>query len=179
MSIALLLALVSLAALLGLWRVARGPSSPVRALQDLETRTIPVDLAAFRNLLDPEEEAFLRRQLPRRQLRAIQRRRSRAAMEYVKGTAHNAAVLLRLGEAARKSSDPAIAGAAQQLVEAAVLARLYAFLALAKLSLSLLLPGLPFSLGSALRQYERLRDSLTGLGRLQEPALAARICATL
>ena len=45
----------------------------------------------------------------RREFRAVQRERMRAALEYIRNSAHNAACLLRLGEAASRSGDPRIA----------------------------------------------------------------------
>ena len=63
-----------------------------------------------------------------RDFRVIQRRRARSAMDYIHNTTHNAAYLLRLGEAAARDSDPRIALAGRQLVDSAVRLRAYALL---------------------------------------------------
>src|SRR2546430_12950059 len=109
------LVLISLMALLLMYAV-RGKTSPIAGLDDLVGRTRPVDIDAFRNLIDPAEEEFLRENLPASEFRVIQRERLRAAVEYVSCAAHNAAILVRLGEAARVSPDPKIAEAGQQLL---------------------------------------------------------------
>ncbi len=57
----------------------------------------------------------------------------RAALEYVQNTAHNAAFLLRMGEAATRSADPRIAQAGRQLIDSALRLRAYALLFCAKL----------------------------------------------
>ena len=49
-----------------------------------------------------------------------------ATLEYVKRLAHNAQVLMRLGEAARNSAEPQVAQAAQALVNNGLRMRLLA-----------------------------------------------------
>jgi hypothetical protein len=63
-------------------------------MDDLAGRTRPVDIDAFRNLVDPKEDGFLRANLRPREFRAIQRERARSAMDYIHNTTHNAAYLL-------------------------------------------------------------------------------------
>ncbi len=106
-----ILTVVALAILLLLLYVEGGRNSSVNGVEDLAGRTRPVDLEAFRNLVDASEEDFLRASLSRREFRAVQRERTRAAVEYIRNSAHNAACLLRLGEAASRSGDPRIAEA--------------------------------------------------------------------
>src|SRR5688500_8471474 len=101
MTVAVIFVVVALAVMLLLWRATRARSVDVSGLDDLEGKTQPVDLAAFRNLTDPEEEAFLRENLDAADLRRVQRARLRAALEYVRRANQNAAVLLKLGELAR------------------------------------------------------------------------------
>src|SRR2546429_8367388 len=109
------LVLFSLMALLLMYAV-RGKTSAVAKLDDLVGRTRPVDIDAFRNLIDPAEEEFLRENLPAGEFRVIQRERLRAAVEYVSCAAHNAAILVRLGESARLNLDPKIAEAGQRIL---------------------------------------------------------------
>lgn len=114
--VTIVLVLISLMALLLLYAV-RGKTSPIAGLDDLVGRTRPVDIDAFRNLIDPAEEEFLRENLPAGEFRAVQRERLRAAVEYVSCAAHNAAILVRLGESARLNLDPKISEAGQQLLD--------------------------------------------------------------
>src|SRR2546430_1609767 len=152
MIVAVVLVLISLMALLLMYAV-RGKTSPIANLDDLVGRTRPVDIDAFRNLIDPAEEEFLRENLPAGEFRVIQRERLRAAVEYVSCAAHNAAILLRLGEAARRSSDPKIARAGQQLLDSALRLRLYAFLSMIRLYLSIAFPVAHLSARSLTDNY--------------------------
>ena len=81
-----------------LLRVARGHAIAAKSLQDLQGHTTAVDLAAFRNLVNPAEDEFLRCNLEVRDFRQVQRARARAAMWYIRSANQNADILLRLGE---------------------------------------------------------------------------------
>jgi hypothetical protein len=169
----------SLLALLFLIRIAKGRASTIHGLDNLGEHIRPVDVNAFRNLVDPEEEEFLRTNLPPAEFRAIHRERLRAAVDYVSCAAQNAAVLLRLGEAARRSPDPAIAEAGETLVDSAIRLRLYAFHARGRIYLGILLPGVRLSPVSFAESYERMTGLVIQLGRLQYPATGARVAAAL
>src|SRR3989442_15250897 len=108
MTLAFVLVLVSLTALL-LMYAARGKTSAIGDLDDLAGPTRPVGIEAFRNLIDPAEEDFLREKLPASEFLAIQKERFYAAMEYLSCAAHNAPGLVRLGEAGGLSLHPQIA----------------------------------------------------------------------
>ena len=175
----LVLAVVALLAVVLLWHAARGESGAVNSLGEVEDRTRPVDLAAFRNLVDPSEEEYLRSNLAPSEFRQVQRERIRAALEYVERTAGNAAVLIRLGEAARRSSDAQVAATGQDLVNSALRLRLYALLAEGRLYLRLLVPGARLPAGQFVDSYQRLTETVAHLSRLQNPAQAARVSAAL
>ena len=104
------LIVVALAILLLLLYVEGGRNSSVNGVEDLAGRTRPVDLDAFRNLVDAGEDGFLRANLSRREFRAVQRERTRAAVEYIHNSAHNAACLLRLGRGRKPERRPAHRG---------------------------------------------------------------------
>ncbi len=53
----------------------------------------PVDLDAFENLTDPEEEAFLRHNLSPAEFRSVQRLRIRVAKMYVAAMSKNASTM--------------------------------------------------------------------------------------
>jgi hypothetical protein len=99
-----------------------------------------VDLEAFRNLVNPKEEDFLRDSLLPREFRAVQRDRMRAALSYIHNTAYNAKFLLRVGAAAARSPDPRIAQAGRQLTDQALRLRAYALLSSAKLWMRIAFP---------------------------------------
>jgi len=159
--------------------VLRGRSRAIADVRELPLQTRPVDLAAFRNLIDPGEEEFLRANLAAREFRRIQKQRTLAAIAYVQCAAHNASVLLRVGEAGRRNPDPQVSLAAQQLVNTAIRLRLYAALALVKLYPAVLLPGAHVSPTSVLDAYQQLTSVVSQLTRLQHPARTIRITASL
>jgi hypothetical protein len=99
-----------------------------------------VDIEAFRNLVDPKKEKVLRTNLSPAKFPKIQRQRLRA-VEYVSCVAQNAAILLPLADAGRRSPDPATAEAAKKLVDSAVRLRLYAIQAIPRLYLRMIFPG--------------------------------------
>jgi hypothetical protein len=167
MTITLILVLIGLVALLFLLRLAKGRSSAIGSVEDLSGRLRPVDVEAFRNLVDPAEEQFLRANLLPAEFRKIQRERLCAAIEYISCAARNAAVLIRMGEAARRSSDPSIAEAGERLVDSAIRLRLYAFQTVAKLYLGILLPGARLSPMGLAESYEQLTGLGRSLGRLE------------
>lgn len=180
MIVTVILVVLTAAALLLLVRAARGQGAAgVVSLVDLQGRTTAIDIAAFRNLVSASEEDYLRRHLPPPEFRQIQRERLRAAVAYIQAALQNAAILLRLGEAARRSSDPQLAAAGAELVETAIRLRLYAFFVLLKLYLNSAFPGLRISPAAVVDRYERLLEAMARFTRLQQPGLVTRISLSL
>jgi hypothetical protein len=143
-------------------------------------RTIqPIDLEAFRNLIDPSEDEYLRRRLPAAHFRAVRRERLRATAAYVHVVAANAAVLVRAGEAALASGDARFAMAAHQLVNEALLLRRNATLALIRIYAALVWPGSDSVVKPVADRYENLSSAAMRLGRLQNPAVPVRLSVSL
>ena len=141
----------------------------------LGQRLLPVDLEAFRNLIDPEEEQFLRDHLPPAEFRAIQRERFRAAADYTFGVLKNAGVLLQFGQAGRSSTDASVAEAARHLVESAVRLRLYSLLAIAKLQVRNAFPDTVLEPTGIVSRYQQMSECASLLARLQHPGKPALI----
>lgn len=173
MILTVVLIVISTLALLFLVVVARGRALAVSDVSQLPGRTQPVDLAAFRNLVDPDEEEYLRQNLSPEEFRKIHRERLWAASEYVQCVAKNAAILLRLGEAARRSDDPQVAEAGQQLVNSALRVRVTSLIAQAKLYAGIRLPGVGIPPIRISDSYENLTGDLSRLGHLQHYARSA------
>jgi hypothetical protein len=171
--IVLAIVIAALLAALFFIRVSRGHAAAISNLDQLSGRTQPVDLDAFRNLIDPRETTFLRKSLAAGDFRRIQRQRTIATAEYVERIAQNAAVLLRLGQAARTNTDPEIARAAQAMVERALAVRIVAMQALFKLRLQALLPGRDIS--NISNRYQGLTESVALFTRLQRPAFSSHV----
>lgn len=168
MTTAIVLVVTACLTLLVLLRLAKGQASAPNLLENPSAHIRSVDIEAFRNLIDPEEEEFLRASLRAPDFRRIQRERLLAAVEYISVAAQNAAVLLRIGEAARNSPHPATAAAAEILVENAIRLRLYAFQAIARLYVAMVLPGARVSVVRIAERYEQLTRQVVMLG-LQYP----------
>ena len=179
MMLILLLAGVAILLVVLLWRLLRGQSGEVGEPQELIGRVRAVDLEAFRNLTDEAEEDFLRQRLPAPEFRRVQRQRNRAALQYARWVGQNAAIVLRLGEAARQSSNPEVARAGEDLVRLAISVRAYVLLASMTLAVGVLLPGTRISSGRVAHSYERLRRSLDTLIRMEQPGSAGRVMAGL
>jgi|SRR5271170_3425447 len=128
-----------------------------------------VDLLAFRNLMDPEEEEYLRCNLSPADFRRIQRERLSAAVEYIRCAAFNAAVLMRFAEAARRSPDPVTTQAAIRLIDNAIRLRGYAFRAIPKLYLAMVFPGRRIPSARVAESYELMTRQMVLLG-LQYPS---------
>jgi hypothetical protein len=164
----ILVALAFLALGFTLW-LTRGRAITAQVLENPAEHIRAVDVEAFRNLVDPDEEDFLRTNLAPAEFRRIQRERLRAAVEYVSGAAQNAAVMLRLADAGRRSSDAATAEAAQKLVDNAIRLRLYALHAIPRLYLGMVVPGARITPVRIAERYEQMTRQIVLLGCLQYP----------
>ncbi len=138
----------------------------------------PIDIGAFRNLIDPDEDNYLRRRLPPGRYRAVRRERLRAMAAYVEIAGSNAAVLVQVGGTALASGDAQVAGAARQLVDDALLLRRNTFVALMRIYLALAWPCSEFAAVRVVDRYERLSGAAMLLGRLQNPVVAVRLSAS-
>jgi len=179
MMLSWLLTLLGLAAIGLMLRSLRGQAAAIHSIEELEGQTQPIDLEAFRNLMDPAEQAYLREHVSSDDFRRLERQRLRVARVYVRRAAHNAAVLVRLGEAARASANPEIVRAGQELVNSALQLRLNALLAETQLLVRMVLPAGRPDAAALLQGYQGLIERLTRLCRLQHPAYAARAVAAL
>ena len=133
-----------------------------------------LDIEAFRNLVDPEEEAFLRANLPPLEFRRIKRERAWAALAYVKALSHASLKFARAGDVAQRSPDPAIAASGRQIANSATYLRVRALGASLHLTLSAIFPGLAtHPLRPLLEQYDRaayLLQNHNGLQRTRRQA---------
>jgi hypothetical protein len=139
----------------------------------------PIDVQAFRNLIDPAEDEYLRRRLPASEFRVVRRQRLRAMAAYVLAAERNAAVLIVIGQGALTASDGETAEAARRLVDNALLLRRNATLARFRIYLALAWPNSGLAAVPILHGYEKLNGSAMLLGRLQNPVAPVRISVTL
>lgn len=168
MIITFALVFLALLVLLFLVRLAKGRIFSSRRREDTNTRIQTIDIQAFRNLIDPAEAEFLRGHLSPSEFRTLQRERLRAAVSYISCAAANAAVLVQVGESARRSSDPAVAQAGDNLVSSAIRLRFYALRAISRLYLGIIFPASDISTAGLAESYERMTRTVFQLTRLQK-----------
>lgn len=175
MTLSVIIAISALVTLLIVVVLVRGQHTRSGNLDELRARLEPIDIAAFRNLIDVREEQFLRQRLSAQEFRAVHRERMLAATEYVRCAARNAGILTQLAEAAKSDSDPAVAAAAIKLQEAAFLVRLNTYRALPRFYVRIVLPGLETVPQSLVETCDRLSRQAVILGCLRpERATAVR-----
>ena len=179
MTLAIILVIAAALALAFILGVALSRSLQLSAGTNLAAQIQPIDVEAFRNLIDPAEDDYLRRRLPAAEFRVVRRQRLRAMAAYVHTAGRNAAVLIRMGQAALAAGDVPTAEAARRLVDNALLLRRNAAFALLRIYLAQAWPNSGLAAEPVLRGYEKLNGSAMLLGRLQNPASPMRISATL
>lgn len=123
-----------------------------------------LDIEAFRNLVDPAEEAYLRDRLPPAKFRDIKRQRAWAALIYTWDVGNAAKALAIIGQAAQRSANPEIAASGVQVAENALRLRLQTIHAGFHLLGDVLLPGLKSgTLPPLFDQYRRSAETLLRL----------------
>jgi len=161
---------VGLLGLLLILYLASGLRTKGGDLDQLATQLRPIDVNAFRNLIDEREEEYLRTHLPPHEFRSIHRERMLAAVEYVWCATKNTAILMSLGEAAKRGSDPTLIAAADKLLENAVRLRLYAIRSLPRLYFSLVFPSANRAPHFVAETYDAMVRQAVVLGCLRHPA---------
>ena len=179
MTLALFLVIAAAIALVLILGVTVSRALQLSARTPLARNIEPIDIEAFRNLVNPAENEYLQRRLPAGEFRRVQRERLRAAAAYIRVAARNAAVLVTVGQAALQAADTPTVEAAHQLVDDALLLRHNATLALLRVYFAMAWPNPALSGAPVLHGYERLSGSAMRLGRLRNPAVPVRISANL
>lgn len=178
MTLAIVLVIAAALGLVLILRITLFRSLQVTGDPRLAAQIQPIDVVAFRNLVDPTEDAYLQRRLSAAEFRAVRRERLRAMAVYVQTAGRNAALLIRMGQDALTSSDPRTVEAARQMVETALLLRRNATFALLRIYVALAWPNSGIAATPFLHSYEQLNGSAMLLGRLQNPSVPVRISAT-
>jgi len=178
MTLAIIIVIAALLSLAVILRITISRSLQVSIGSDLAGQIEPIDVEAFRNLLNPDDDEYLRHRLPPGEFRHVRRARLRAVAAYVKTAGRNATVLVRMGEAALSSGNPRTAEAARQLVSEAILLRSNATFAIFRIYISLVWPGIGLRGGQIAEGYAQLSGAAMLLGRLQNPAAPVRVSAS-
>jgi len=178
MTLAIVLIVVAAVALIFILRFAYSQAMRVSPRAGLAPQIQPIDVEAFRNLIDPAEREYLRRRLCASEFRVVQRKRLQAMASYVHIASQNASVLASIGQAALHASDPQTVEAARQLTDNAVLLRRNATVALVRIYLAMVWPDANTAAAPILAGYMQLNVSAMLLGRLQNPVAPLRISGT-
>jgi hypothetical protein len=175
MTIAIILVVAALGTLIVIlaFTVSQGLQSSGRTGPATEIR--PMDVAAFRNLVDPAEDDYLRRRLPASDFRLVRRERLRAMAAYVQSAKRNAEVLVRIAQNSTLAADAQTAEAARRLEDNAHLLQRNCMFAIVKIYIALAWPSSSLAAAPVLQGYQELNNSAMLLGRLQNPAATMRI----
>jgi hypothetical protein len=141
------------------WRYSR------RIVQQSVPQLTPIDLDAFQNLTDPEEDRFLMANLAPAQFREAQRYRIQAAKMYVVALSENAGILVAAGQSARYHADPAIAAMGLEIFQRAIKLKIWCMFALVRLNVALIYPARLSPSGGIANQYQRVTYIAANLGR--------------
>jgi hypothetical protein len=178
MNLAIVLVIAAFAALGIILRLTVIGSLKLRKHSETSEGIRPIDVQAFRNLANPTEDEYLRRQLPASAFRRVRRKRLWAMAAYVEVARINAGLLVTAGQAAIGSGDQRFAEPARQLVDEALLLRRNATAALMQIYIALAWPNSGFAAVRVIDRYEKVGGSAMLLGRLQNPAVAVRLSAS-
>jgi len=172
MTLAIVLVLAAVISLAFILRMAVS-----RGLESSSQQIVPLDVAAFRNLIDPAEDEYLRSQLAPNEFRHVRRERMQALSAYVQAARRNAAFLIQIGQSALSSSETQTAEAGKRLVNDALLLRRNATVVLFRIYVQQAWPDSGRFAMPVLDRYERMSGSAMLLGRLQNPASPVRASA--
>jgi hypothetical protein len=179
MTLAIILVIVAAVGLVFILGITVTRSLRISENSSLSAKIQPIDVEAFRNLIDPAEDDYLRRRLTASEFRLVRRQRLRAMAAYVQTAGRNAAVLVLIGQSALTAPDAETAEAARRLVDNALLLRRNAAFALFRIYVALAWPNSGLAAVPVLHSYEQLNGTAMLLGRLQRPGAPLRISATL
>lgn len=148
----------------------RGDFTRRNASENIADDIRHVDMLALNNLLNPQEEDFLRRTLPSHAFHRVRRMRTRALIEYVRAIACNAALAMHWSELARSSPDPMIVAAANTVGRTAIEVRLRSLQAICVLSASIVFPNIRTENLLPLQTYGRLKAIFIASGAVTSEA---------
>jgi hypothetical protein len=177
MTIAIILVIAAALALVFILGVTFSRGLQISADVGLAAQIQPIDIEAFRNLIDAAEDDYLRRRLPASEFRVVRRERLRAMAAYVRTAGRNATILVSIGQAALAAGDASTIEAARQVVENALFLRRNATFALFRIHVAMAWPNSGLAAVTVLHGYEQMNGAAMLLGRLLNPTAPIRISA--
>jgi hypothetical protein len=158
-------------------------------LGELIPSFLPVDAVVIGELAGAIQNEDEGAELSKEELAEIRRERVQLATECLRRMTHNAALLQRLGYSQLHSPNPLVCSLAQEMIDAGVNVRLYAFLGLAGLRLRRWFSALPWLRGvcdvqsilavNIIPAYQTLKEKTGNLTCLKFSALHEELAESL
>lgn len=149
----------------------------IRTVDDWEAKKHEVDIGAFRILLDPAEERYLRDSLSPSEFRFYQRQRLGLALRSLELVGKNAAMLIKLGQLAKLGANPMLAKEAEDLINGALRLRVNLLRVQPYLWLKWFFPGWTLSLPALAMPYEELLSYLNRVRQQQQAGVKPGLVA--
>jgi hypothetical protein len=163
------------------------------ALDELIQSFLPVDVAAFAELLASVDAKSNAQELSQNEFVKMQRSRTELAIDSLKRMSQNAALLQRLGYSQLHCGNPLISDLAQQMIDAGVHVRLYTFVGLLALRVTSIFRLTSIEIlsatkvaelenmlsGSLIPAYEQLKDKAGNLTCLKFSGLHQALSQSL
>ena len=156
----LLLVVLALLLMVLLFAAVRAQRHPITSLEELQARWKAVDLPALLNLVDRQEERYLRQNLSPLDFNLIHRKRLMVVWEYLSRVSSNAQLMVQSGQIIQQSSDGERAADALTLVADAVRLRNMVFMAKFSTAMKFVFPGKTSPIAEVLEAYARSRRNL-------------------
>jgi hypothetical protein len=160
MMIVVFIAVFTVLAITGLFIAVRAQSQPIVSIDDLRARLNPIDLPALMNLIDSDEELYLRENLARRDFNFIRRKRLAATWDYLSRLSANAKLLVQAGQIIQHTSQGEQELEARALVADSVRLRTMVFVAKLSTAMKFVFPGTASPIAEVLTHYSQSRNSL-------------------
>ena len=159
-NLSLLIVPLGLLLAIALFAAVRSQRTPITDLEDFHRRWSKVHLPALLNLIDRDEETYLRENLSRGDFKMIQRKRLAVTWEYLSRVGANARLMVQAGQAIQHSSHGEQSLEARALVADSM--RLRTAVLQAKLSIAarFVFPGIDSPIASALEPYSAIREHI-------------------
>lgn len=160
-------------------------------LGELIPSFLPVDLEILQELINPQQQRYLQETYGHDELLRIYGQQVRLTIECLRRMTHNAALLQQIGYFQLRSGNQLIASLAQEMIDAGVHVRLYAFIGLIVLQVRHSLRWLPlFSISkctdvqqlisaSLMPAYALLKDKTDNLACLKFSSLQDAVAQSL
>jgi len=179
MTLAIVIVIAAVLALVLILRIAVSRSLQISAGPNLLAQIQPIDVEAFRNLVNPAEDAFLRRRLPASRFRQVRRARPAGNFRIRAGGRKKTRLcwcaLARSRFGHRRSQNRECCASAGETTRSCCVA--IATFALIGIHMALAWPNSGLAAVPVIDGYGRLSSSAMLLGRLQHPAIPVRLAA--